>query len=152
MPSRFVTSGHGAVRDRRNRLANRCLISNVRSCDRALANSNKAIEIDPICEGRFAAPHESASGTERNSAGPSAACLESGVLQIRCWLLARSTQQCQAASLRAPVALQHKEEVQASVDWTAPRPSTTASRSGSPRTRRLRPSNCAPCSIAKDKW
>jgi len=37
------------------------LVSNVRSCDRALANSNKAIEIDPICEGRFAAPHESAS-------------------------------------------------------------------------------------------
>src|SRR5262249_44558137 len=40
----------------------RCLVSNVRSCDRALANSNKAIEIDPICEGRFAALHESASG------------------------------------------------------------------------------------------
>jgi len=38
------------------------LVSNVRSCDRALANSNKAIEIDPICEGRFAAPRESANG------------------------------------------------------------------------------------------
>ena len=33
-----------------------------------------------------------------------------------------------------------REEVQTSVDWTVPRPSTTARRSFSPRARRLRPS------------